>query len=161
MKYLSLALASFMVIVAQMIVGNSFFLFDFLDLSTILVMYWALYRSRMQALFVGSVAGLFLDAAMGWPLGYHGFGKTVGAFVIGAAAKRFNIDGTPVRFALIAISSLSSSFCVFVLLQLLQRAANSTFLTQSLTQAVITAAVGVLCLSLLDALERARVNRAG
>src|SRR5687768_8536494 len=161
MKYVVLGLASFMVIVAQMIVGNNFSLFDFLDLSTILVMYWALYRSRMQALFVGSVAGLFLDAAMGWPLGYHGFGKTVGAFVIGAAAKRFNIDGTPVRFALIAVSSLSSSLCVFALLQLLQRAANSTFLTRSLTQALITAAVGVLCLSLLDALERARVNRAG
>lgn len=150
-----------MVVIAQMIAGNNFFIFDFLDLSTILVMYWVLYRSRIQALFVGSVAGLFLDAAMGWPLGYNGFGKTVGAFVIGAAAKRLNIDGLPVRFVLIAISSLSSSLCVFVLLQILQRAANSAFLSRSLTQALITAAVGVLFLSLLDALERARVNRAG
>ena len=46
MKYLFLALSSFLAIVAQMIVGNNFFLFNFLDLSLILVSYWAIYRSR-------------------------------------------------------------------------------------------------------------------
>src|SRR5687767_16034862 len=128
MKYLSLALASFMVIVAQMIVGNNFFLFDFFDLSTILVMYWALYRSRMQALFVGSVAGLFLDAAMGWPLGNNGSGKPTVAFLIAAAVKPFNTAASPDPSAWIAISVFTSSTSSFFLLQIRKVAPNTSFL---------------------------------
>src|SRR5262245_18058966 len=98
MKYLFLAVSSMLAIVAQMIAGNNFLLFNFLDISLILIGYWAIYRSRMQALFVGSLTGLLLDAALGWPLGFNGFGKTLAAFAIGAAAKRFNLEGGVARF---------------------------------------------------------------
>jgi hypothetical protein len=60
MKYLFLAVSSFLAIVAQMIAGNNFFLFNFLDLSLILIAYWAIYRSRTEALFVGSLTGILL-----------------------------------------------------------------------------------------------------
>ena len=83
MKYLFLAVSSFLAIIAQMIAGNSFFLFNFLDLSLILIAYWSLYRDRTQALFVGSFTGLLLDAVLGWPLGYNGFSKTLAAFLAG------------------------------------------------------------------------------
>jgi len=76
MKYLLLALFSFLAVIAQMIAGNGFFLFNFLDLSLILVAFWAVYRNRTQALFVGSIAGLLQDAVLGWPLGYNGFGRS-------------------------------------------------------------------------------------
>jgi len=65
MKYIFLALSSFLAIIAQMIAGENFFLFNFLDLSLLLAAYWAIYRSRMQALFVGSLTGILLDAALG------------------------------------------------------------------------------------------------
>ena len=58
MKYLFLALSSILAIIAQMIAGKNFLIFNFLDLSLILVAYWAIYRSRTQALFVGSLTGL-------------------------------------------------------------------------------------------------------
>ncbi len=69
MKYFFLAVTSFLAIVAQMIAGNNFILFNFLDLSLLLIAYWATYRSRTQALFVGSLTGLLMDAVYGWPLG--------------------------------------------------------------------------------------------
>jgi rod shape-determining protein MreD len=121
MKYLFLALSSFLAIIAQMIVGNNFFLFNFLDLSLILIAYWAIYRSRMQALFVGSLTGLLMDAAMGWPLGYNGFGKTLAALVIGQCWKRFNTGEQPwVRFLILAASSCLSSLSLYVLFWLMR-----------------------------------------
>src|SRR5512142_1507235 len=120
MKYLFLALSSFFAIVAQMIMGNNFFLFNFLDLSLILIAYWATYRNRTQALFVGSLTGILLDAVLGWPLGYNGFGRTLAAFVIGQTAKHINTEETWIRFILIASSSCLSSLSIFVLFWLLQ-----------------------------------------
>jgi rod shape-determining protein MreD len=154
MKYLFLAVSSMLAIVAQMIAGNGFLLFNLLDLSMILIAYWAIERSRTQALFVGSLTGVLLDAALGWPIGYHGFGKTVGAFVVGVAARRFNVEGAPIRFAVITVASCLSSGSVFLLFELLGRRPGRVFLSASLVQALITGALGAALLSLLDAYRR-------
>ena len=161
MKYLFLALSSFLAIVAQMIAGHNFFLFNFLDLSLILIAYWAVYRSRMQAIFVGSLTGLLLDAAMGWPLGYNGFGRTLAAFVIGQCWKRFNTAEQPwVRFTIIAASSCISSLSIFILFWLMQRAASRIFLGASILQAFITAAVTVIFFAVLESYRRTQIHKA-
>jgi rod shape-determining protein MreD len=161
MKYLFLGLSAFLAIIAQMIAGNNFFLFNFMDLALILVAYWAIYRSRMQAIFVGSLIGLLLDAAMGWPLGYNGFGKTLAAFAIGQCWKRFNTaEQLWVRFAIIASSSCLSSLSIFVLFWLMQRSASRIFLGASLLQAFITASVGVIFFAGLESYKRTQTNKA-
>jgi len=161
MKYLFLALSSFLAIVAQMIAGENFFLFNFLDLSLILVAYWAIYRSKVQALFVGALTGLLLDAALGWPLGYNGFGKTLAAYVIGQCWKRFNTMEQPwVRFSIIAASSCVSSLSIFVLFWLLQRSSNRVFLGASFLQAFITAAVTVVLFAAFETYKRSQMKKA-
>jgi rod shape-determining protein MreD len=159
MKYLFLAISSFLAIVAQTIAGSNFFLFNFLDLSLILIAYWATYRSRTQALFVGSITGILLDAVLGWPLGYNGFGKTLAAFVIGQTARRINVTEHWIRFLLMASASCVSSLSMFVLFWLMQRTASSIFLGASLMQAFITAAVGVLLFAVLDTYTEAQARR--
>jgi len=160
MKYVFLALSSLLAIVAQMIAGNDFFLFNFLDLSLILVAYWAIYRSRMQAIFVGSLAGLLLDAAMGWPLGYNGFAKTLAAFAIGQCWKRFNTaDQLWVRFSIIAASSCLSSLSMFLLFWLMQRSASKIFLGASALQAFITASVAVIVFAGLENYKKTQTNK--
>jgi rod shape-determining protein MreD len=160
MKYLFLAL-SYLAVVAQMIAGKNFFLFDFLDLSLLLVAYWAIYRSRMQALFVGSLTGILLDAALNWPLGYNGFGKTLAAFIIGQCWKRFNTAEQPwVRFSIIAASSCLSSTSIFVLFWLMQRSSSGILLGNSILQALITAGVGVLFFAGLETYKRIQTNKA-
>ena len=154
-----LATSSFLAIVAQMFAGNNFSLFNFLDLALVLTAYWALYHNRIQALFMGSLTGLLLDAALGWPLGYNGFGKTLAAYLIATAVKRFNVEGTTVRFVLIAASSFASSLSIFILFALLQRGSSKIFIGASLLQAIITGAAGVLVLSIVDGYHRTRANR--
>ena len=161
MKYLFLALSSFLAIVAQMIAGENFFLFNFLDLSLILVAYWAIYRSRVQALFVGALSGLLLDAALGWPLGYNGFGKTLAAFIIGQCWKRFNTLEQPwVRFSIIAASSCLSSLSIFILFWILQRATSKVFLGASILQAFITAAISIVIFAGFESYKRSQTNKA-
>ena len=160
MKYFFLAVTSFLAIVAQMIAGNNFFLFNFLDLSLLLIAYWATYRSRTQALFVGSLTGLLMDAVLGWPLGYNGFGKTLAAFVIGQAAKKFNVGETWIRYIIIASASCLSSFSTFVLFWIMQRSSGSIFLGAALMQALITAGVGVVAFAALDSYNQAQARRA-
>jgi rod shape-determining protein MreD len=159
MKYLYLAGSSFLAIMAQMIMGNNFFLFNFIDLSLILIAYWALYRSRTQALFVGSLTGLLEDAVLAWPLGYNGFGKTLAAFVIAEASRRFNIEGMGVRFVLVAASSCLSSLSMLALFLLLQRSASRIFLGASLMQAVITAGVSALLFAAIDTYKQAYTKK--
>jgi rod shape-determining protein MreD len=159
MKYVFLAVSSVLAIVAQMIAGKNFFLFNFFDLALVLVAYWALYRSRTQALFVGSAVGLLLDAALGWPLGYNGFGKTLAAFVIGAASRRFNLEGGAARFAVIAVASAISSLSVLALFAVLERQASAAFVAAAMTQSLVTGVAGTVMLSIVDAYDRSHSNR--
>jgi len=161
MKYLLLAIFSFLAVIAQMIAGNGFFLFNFLDLSLILVAFWAVYRNRTQALFVGSIAGLLQDAVLGWPLGYNGFGKTLAAFLVGLAARHFNVEGAWIRAALIAAASCVNVLSVFLLFLLLQRNVGAIFLGASLMQCLITGGVGSLAFAAYDGYSGARFRKAG
>jgi rod shape-determining protein MreD len=149
MKYLFLALSSLLAITAQLIVGSNFRIFNFLDLSLILVAYWAVHQNRTQALFVGSLTGLLLDAAMGWPLGYNGFGKTLAAFLIGQSWKRFNTRESWAQFMIITVSSLASSVSIVVLWWVMQRKASGIYMGTSFVQAIITAFITVVFFSLL------------
>ena len=160
MKYLFLALSSILAIIAQMIAGKNFLIFNFLDLSLILVAYWAIYRSRTQALFVGSLTGLLLDAAMGWPLGYNGFGKTLAAFMIGQSWKRFNTRETWVRFAIIAISSLASSVSMLVLFWIMQSTKIRILIGGSFVQAIVTAFVTIVLFAVMEAYKHNQANKA-
>jgi len=160
MKYLFLAVTSFLAIIAQMIAGNNFFLFNFLDLSLILIAYWAIYRSRVQALFVGSLTGLMLDAVLGWPLGYNGFGKTLAACVIGQVAKRINVEPPWIRFTLITSASCISSLTIYLLFLLLQRASSGIFVGASLMQALITGGAGMLIFSFMDSYGQTHTKKA-
>jgi rod shape-determining protein MreD len=160
MKFLFLAISSMLAIVAQMIAGNNFFLFNFLDIPLIFITYWALYRSRVQALFVGSLTGILLDAVLGWPLGVNGFGKTLAAFLIGQTSKHFNVEEGWMRFALLAGASFVGSLGVFLLFLLLERSASPVFLEASLAQAVITALAGSLVFAARDSYQQAHTGKA-
>jgi rod shape-determining protein MreD len=160
MKYVFLAVSSFLAIITQMIAGNNFFLFDYLDLSLILVAYWAIYRSRIQALFVGSLTGLLLDAALGWPIGYNGFGRTLAAYAIGQSWKKFNTRESWVRFSILSASSCLSSLSMFILFWLMQRTTRKIFLGASLIQALITAGISVVIFACLESYKRMQAYKA-
>ena len=161
MKYLFIAVSSLLAIVAQTIAGSNFFLFNFLDLSLLLITYWAMYRNRTQALFTGALTGLLLDAMLGWPLGYNGFGKTLAAFAIGQAVRKANTDEKWIRFLIIVSASCLNSLSIFLLFWLTQRPTNNIYLSSSVIQALITAGVGILVFAAMDSYRQAQTRKVG
>ena len=161
MNYLFLAVAAFLAVAVQMIASDIFFLFRLLDISLILVAWCAIYRSRIQALFFGSFTGLLLDAALGWPLGYNGFGLTLAVFVIGKTWDRFNTAEQPVvRFLILAAASLTNSFSMFLLFWIMQRTTSRIFIGSTVLQALITAGAGFIFLVVLERHKRAQAHKA-
>ena len=159
MKYLFLTISSFLAVAVQMVASDNFFLFSFLDLSLILVAWCAIYYSRVQALIFGSFTGLLLDAALGWPLGYNGFGRTVAVFVIGQSWDRFNTGGQPaVRFLILAAASLASSLSMLFLFWITQRTVSNDYLGSAILQALITGAAGFIFLFVLERYKRAHAH---
>ena len=161
MKYLFLALSSFLAVAVQMIASDIFSLFGLLDIALIPVAWWAVYHSRVQALFFGSFTGLLLDYTLGWPLGYNGFGLTLAVFVIGQSWDRFNTGEQPlVRFLILAAASLSNSLSMFFLFWIMQRTVNRIFIGSTVLQALITAGAGFIFFIVFERYKRNQALKA-
>lgn len=161
MNYLFLAVASFLAVAVQMIAGNIFFAFGLLDIALIMAAWCAIYRSRVQALLFGSFTGLLMDAALGWPLGYNGFGLTLAVFVIGQSWDRFNTAEQPLmRFLILAAASLTNSLSMFLLFWIMQRTTSSIFIGSAILQALITSVAGFIFFIVLERYKRAHARKA-
>ena len=154
MMYLYILLLSFLAIVAQMVALDHFLFLSCVDLPLILTSFWAAYRNRTQALYVGALTGLLMDAGMGWPLGYNGFGRTLAAFVFGQLWKRFNTREAWVQLVILTVSSLASTSSILVLCWIMQRKVGSAFAGGSIVQAIVTAFVTVILFALLKKYAR-------
>ena len=161
MNYLFLTVSSFLAVALQMIASDNFLPFRFLDISFILVAWCAIYRSRVQALIFGSFTGLLIDHALGWPLGYNGFGRTLAVFVIGQLWDRFNTAEQPLmRFLILAAASLTSSLSMFTLFWIMQRATSRVFPGSAVLQALVTAVAGVIFFVVLERYKRMNALKA-
>jgi rod shape-determining protein MreD len=82
---------------------------SYIDFPLIVVVYIALQRHAWQALMVGTIAGLAVDAASGGLVGAGGFSKTLTAYVIFLAATRVNLENTLLRIPVIGAAALLDS----------------------------------------------------
>ncbi|HEY6802163.1 MAG TPA: rod shape-determining protein MreD [Pyrinomonadaceae bacterium] len=86
----------------------------YIDFPLIIVVYIALQRDAWQALVVGTLAGLIVDAASGGLIGAGGFSKTLTAFIIYFAASRINLENPLLRIPVLAAATvLDSGIYVF------------------------------------------------
>jgi rod shape-determining protein MreD len=78
----------------------------YIDFPLVVVVYIALQRDAWQALVVGTLAGLIVDAASGGLIGAGGFSKTLTAFIIYFAASRVNLENPLLRIPVLAAASV-------------------------------------------------------
>lgn len=87
---------------------------SYIDFPLIVVVYIALQREAWQALFVGTIAGLAVDATSGGLLGASGFSKTLTAYVVYFAATRINLENPLLRIPVLAAATvLDAAIYVF------------------------------------------------
>jgi rod shape-determining protein MreD len=87
---------------------------SYIDFPLIVVVYIALQRDAWQALLVGTLAGIIVDASSGGLIGAGGFSKTLTAYIIYFAATRVNLENPLLRIPVLAAATvLDSAIYVF------------------------------------------------
>src|SRR5499425_2022829 len=92
---------------------------SYIDFPLIVVVYIALQRDAWQALIVGTIAGLVVDAVSGGLIGAGGFSKTLTAYIIYLAATRINLENPLLRIPVLAAASVVDSAIYVFWLRLL------------------------------------------
>jgi rod shape-determining protein MreD len=115
----------------------------YIDLTLILVVYFALQREPLQALVVAAAAGLATDFISGPPalLGAGGFSKTLTAYAIYFVASRVMLDTTLLRIPVLAGATMFDNGVYVGMHRLLGQTPPMPFI-QSLSYKLIATTVG-------------------
>lgn len=133
----------------------------FLDLTLILVIYFALQREPLQALIVAAVAGLATDLISGPPalLGAGGFSKVIAAYAVYYVASRVMLDTTLLRIPVLLGASLVDNLVYVGMHRLLGQTPPVPFV-QSLSYKVIaTTVAGTILLYVYDSYFSAKARQ--
>jgi len=132
---------------------------SYIDFPLVVVVYIALQRDAWQALLVGTMAGLIVDATSGGLIGAGGFSKTLTAYVIYFAATRVNLENPLVRIPVLAAASVMDASIYVFWHRLLGYPPSVPFMQTLSYKLIATTAVGTLVLYMLDAVVAERASQ--
>jgi len=124
----------------------------FVDLTLILVVYFALQREPLQALIVAAIAGLAMDLISGPPalLGAGGFAKVVTAYAVYFVASRVMLDTTLLRIPVLFGASIVDNLVYVGMHRLLGQTPPVPFIQSLSFKVLATTIAGTLLLYLYD-----------
>jgi rod shape-determining protein MreD len=93
--------------------------FAYADLALVVVVYFALQRDAVQAVFIGTAAGLATDVLSGGLLGARGFSMTLTAYLLAALVTRVALDNALLRIPVLAGAAGFNALVYLLLHQLL------------------------------------------
>src|SRR5687767_7360442 len=102
MENLKITIALIVAILLQWSLRNVAEPFAYIDFPLIIVVYAALQRNSLKAIFFGTFAGIAVDALSGGLLGANGFSKTLIAYMVSELARRVYMDNLLLRIPVIA-----------------------------------------------------------
>jgi rod shape-determining protein MreD len=162
MRQLKIALFLALAVVLQSTLSVIWPPLVYVDLPLIIVVYFALRRDPLQALVIGQVTGLAMDALGGGGLlGAGGFSKTLVAYLIASLATRVMLDNPLVRIPVLAGAALLDSLLFVLLHRMLSQPTLKPFAENASFKLIGTTVVGTLVFYVLDTFfsERARQRR--
>ena len=123
----------------------------YVDLPLIAVVYFALQRNTVQAIFIGALAGLATDAlASGGVLGANGFAKTMVAYLIAMLAIRIRLDSIFMRIPILAGAVALDNLIYMGLHRLLGQPSFYSFANTLAYKLIATTVVGTLIFLIFD-----------
>ena len=152
MSKLKIAVALSVSILLQLLLREVWGKLSYIDFPLVVVVYIALQRDAWQALVVGTLAGLIVDAASGGLIGAGGFSKTLTAYLIYFAATRVNLENPLLRIPVLAAGSLLDSAIYVFWHRVLGYPPIAPFVQTMSYRLIATTVVGTLVLFILDAL---------
>lgn len=155
MSQLKIAAVLLISIVLQLSLREVWKPLAFIDFPLIVVVYIALQREAWQALLVGTVAGLIIDARSGGLIGAGGFSKTLTAYVIFFAATKVNLENPLLRIPVLAAATVLDSAIYVFWHRLLGNAPGAPFVQTLSYKLIATTVVGTLVLYMLGSVMSA------
>jgi rod shape-determining protein MreD len=133
----------------------------FLDLTLILVIYFALQREPLQALIVAAVAGLATDLISGPPalLGAGGFSKVIAAYAVYYVASRVMLDTTLLRIPVLLGASLIDNLVYVGMHRLLGQTPPVPFVQSLAYKVIATTVAGTILLYVYDSYFSAKARQ--
>ena len=124
------------------------------DLALVVVVYFALQRDAVQAVVIGTVAGLATDALSGGLLGARGFSMTLTAYLLAALVTRVMLDNALLRIPVLAGAAGFNTLVYLLMHQLLGQPPGSPLagtIAETMAFSVIwTTVVGTVVAFVLD-----------
>lgn len=161
MENLKITLALIIAVLLQWTLRSVAEPFAYIDFPLIIVVYAALQRNSIKAIFFGTFAGIAVDALSGGLLGANGFSKTLVAYMVSELARRVYMDNLLLRIPVIAGACLLDDLVYYGTHRLLgQEPTGQVFVIISYTL-IGTTIAGTMVYLLLDFVltERARPRR--
>lgn len=161
MENVKLTIALIVAVLLQWTLRNVAEPFAYVDFPLIIVVYAALQRNSIKAIFFGTFAGIAVDALSGGLLGANGFSKTLIAYMVSELARRVYMDNLLLRIPVIAGACLLDDLVYYGTHRLLgQEPTGQVFVIISYTL-IGTTIAGTMIYLLLDfvSTERMRPRR--
>jgi rod shape-determining protein MreD len=156
MPKLKIAVILAISIVLQLSLREVWWPLSYIDFPLIVVVYVALQRDAWQALLIGTLAGVIVDAASRGLIGAGGFSKTLTAFVIYFAATRVNLENPLVRIPVLASATLLDS-AIYVFWHRLLGSPPAMPLMQTFSYRLIaTTTIGTLVMYMINSVVTER-----
>src|SRR5215207_8199849 len=135
--------------------------FAYIDFPLIIVVYAALQRNSIKAIFFGTFAGIAVDALSGGLLGANGFSKTLIAYMVSELARRVYLDNLLLRIPVIAGACLLDDLIYYGTHRLLSQEPTVEVVVTISYTLIGTTIAGTMVYLLLDFVltERARPKR--
>ena len=119
MEQVKITIALIIAVLLQWTLRNVAEPFAYIDFPLIIVVYAALQRNAIRAIFFGTFAGIAVDALSGGLLGSNGFSKTLIAYIVSELARRVYMDNLLLRIPVIAGACLLDDLVYFGMHRLL------------------------------------------
>ena len=102
MEQVKITVALIIAIILQWTLRNVHEVFMYVDFPLIIIVYAALQKNTIRALFFGTISGIAIDALSSGLLGANGFSKTLNAFAVSEIARRVYLDNLLLQIPVIA-----------------------------------------------------------
>ncbi len=153
MEQVRITIALIIAIALQWTLRNVAEPFAYVDFPLIIVVYAALQRDTIKALFYGTVAGIAMDALSGGLLGANGFSKTLIAYMVSELARRVYMDNLLLRIPVIAGACLLDDLMYYGLHRLLGQTPSAPFVVTLAYTLIGTTIAGTIIYLILDSLS--------
>ena len=161
MEQVKTVIALIIAVALQWTLRNVQEVFIYVDFPLIIVVYAALQRNTIKALFFGTISGIAIDALSSGLLGANGFSKTLIAFAVSEIARRVYLDNLLLQIPVIAGACLLDDLVYYGLHRLFGQEPNAPVVVTMAYTLIGTTIAGTIIYLILgnisaDSLKRRR-----